>query len=117
MDKTVKHSGTVAAMWSHTWNKYKLNVNFNGRIQGERYSTSYGYAPKYSLWNLNTSHTFRAGDFLLEPGVGIENLFDYVDDRPFNYNYATIDPGPYLLRPAFWSVSSSKLSHVNYQLI
>ena len=37
LDKTVKHSGTVAAMWSHTWNKYKLNVNFNGRIQGERY--------------------------------------------------------------------------------
>ena len=93
LDKTVKHSGTVAAMWSHTWNKYKLNVNFNGRIQGERYSTSYGYAPKYSLWNLNTSHTFRAGDFLLEPGVGIENLFDYVDDRPFNYNYATLTPG------------------------
>ena len=93
LDKTVKHSGTVAAMWSHTWNKYKLNVNFNGRIQGERYSTSYGYAPKYSLWNLNTSHTFRAGDFLLEPGVGIENLFDYVDDRPINYNYATLTPG------------------------
>ena len=93
VDKSVKHSGVVAALWNHTWNKYTLNVNFNGRIQGERFSQSYGYAPKFSLWNLNTSHRFVLKDFILEPGVGIENLFDYVDDRPYNSNYATLTPG------------------------
>lgn len=93
IDKSVKHSGTVAALWTHTWDKYKLNINFNGRIQGERYSQSYGYAPKFSLWNLNTTHTFTTGAFILEPGAGIENLFDYVDDRPYNSNYATLTPG------------------------
>ena len=61
--------------------------------QGERFSQSYGYAPKFSLWNLNTSHRFVLKDFILEPGVGIENLFDYVDDRPYNSNYATLTPG------------------------
>ncbi len=93
LDKSVKHSGTLAVAWTHMWNKYRLNVNFNGRIQGERYSVSYGYAPRFSLWNINTSHIFRLRNFLLEPSVGIENLFDYVDDRPFNNNYATLTPG------------------------
>lgn len=98
VDKSVKHSGVVAALWNHTWNKYTLNkytlnVNFNGRIQGERFSQSYGYAPKFSLWNLNTSHRFVLKDFILEPGVGVENLFNYVDDRPYNSNYATLTPG------------------------
>ena len=32
-------------------------------------------------------------DFILEPGVGVENLFNYVDDRPYNSNYATLTPG------------------------
>lgn len=93
LDKSVKHSGTVAAVWSHIWNAYQLNINFNGRIQGRRYSQSYGYAPKFSLWNLNTTHTFTLKSLILEPGAGIENLFDYVDDRPFNSNYATLTPG------------------------
>ena len=30
---------------------------------------------------------------ILEPGVGIENLFNYTDDRPYNFNYATLTPG------------------------
>ena len=34
-----------------------------------------------------------SADVYKRQGVGIENLFDYVDDRPFNYNYATLTPG------------------------
>ena len=80
----------VAAMWSHTWNKYKLNVNFNGRIQG---GTLF-----YFLWirteiflveSQYEPYKFGAGDFLLETGSRYREPFDYVDDRPFNYNYAT----------------------------
>ena len=93
LDKSIKHSATVSTAWAHSWNNYKLNIDFNGRVNGERFSTTYGYAPRYSLWNLNTTHTFRTGDFVIEPGVGIENLFDYTDDRTYNSNYATLTPG------------------------
>lgn len=31
--------------------------------------------------------------FVVEPGFGIENIFDFVDDKPFGANYATLSPG------------------------
>lgn len=93
IDKSIKHTGNVNLQWGHTWRFYRLSASLNGRIQGERFSQTYGYAPKFQLWDLNTRHTFRLRTFLLEPGVGIENLFNYRDDRPWNSNYATLSPG------------------------
>lgn len=101
IDKSVKHTGNVNALWGHSWNNYRLNISLNGRIQGERYSQTYGYAPKFQLWDLNTRHTFYLKSFILEPGIGIENLFNYKDDRPWNSNYATLSPG----RSAYVSLS------------
>lgn len=78
-------------------------MNVNGRIQGSKYiykvdsktgeitDTS---APKYQLWNLATTHTFApVGNFLFELNAGIDNLFDWTDDRPNGVNYATLNPG------------------------
>lgn len=98
IDKSVKHAGNIAALWSHHWNNYRLNVNLNGRMQSRRFSQTYGYAPKFQIWNLHTTHTFSLGDFVLEPGVGVENIFNYKDNRPWNSNYATLTPGvsPYI---------------------
>lgn len=93
IDKSLKHTANVSAQWGHTWNNYRLNVNVNGRIQGERFSERYGYAPKFQLWDLNTRHTINLHSFILEPGVGIENIFNFKDDRPWNSNYATLSPG------------------------
>lgn len=93
VDKSLKHTANVSAGWGHGWGIYRLNVNVNGRLQGERYSESYGYAPKFQLWDLNTRHTFNLRSFTLEPGVGIENIFNFKDDRPWNNNYATLNPG------------------------
>lgn len=94
LNKSIQHTASVNGNWSHIWNWYRLNVNVNGRIQGRRYSQTYGYAPKFQLWNLNTTHVFSPkGDFVLEPGVGVENIFNYRDDRPWNSNYATLTPG------------------------
>lgn len=94
LNKSIQHTASVNGNWSHLWNRYRLNVNVNGRIQGRRYSQTYGYAPKFQLWNLNTTHVFSPkGDFVLEPGVGVENIFNYRDDRPWNSNYATLTPG------------------------
>ena len=93
VDKSVKHSGNVNARWDHNWGNYHMNVNLNGHIQSERWSSTYGYAPGYSQWDLNTTHTFYVEDFILEPGLGIENIFNERDTRPWNSNFSTISPG------------------------
>lgn len=93
VDKSVKHSGNVNARWDHNWGDYHLNVNLNGHMQGERWSSTYGYAPAYSQWDLNTTHTFYVEDFILEPGIGIENIFNERDTRPWNSNFSTVNPG------------------------
>ena len=93
LDKTIKNSWTLGAGWTRTWGVYTLNASLNGQIYSRRYSETYGYAPHYTLWNLNTSHAFRLKKFVIEPGVGIENLFNWKDDRPYNSNYATLNPG------------------------
>ena len=93
VDKSVKHSGNVNARWDHNWGDYHLNVNLNGHIQSERWSSTYGYAPGYSQWDLNTTHTFYVEDFILEPGIGIENIFNERDTRPWNSNFSTVNPG------------------------
>lgn len=102
LEGTVKHTGTVKAGWLREWNKYRLNVNVNGRIQGEKYFSTTDKkgnivdesAVKYNLWNLTTNHNFGAvGNFLFEVNLGIDNVFDFVDDRPYGVNYATLTPG------------------------
>ena len=93
VDKSVKHSGNVNARWDHNWGNYHMNVNLNGHIQSERWSSTYGYAPGYSQWDLNTTHTFYVEDFILEPGLGIENIFNERDARPWNSNFSTVNPG------------------------
>lgn len=93
VDKSVKNAANVHARWDHDWNNYHLNVNLSGHIQGEHYSSTYGYAPKYQQWDLNTRHTFNLDAFILEPGIGIENIFNKRDDRPWNSNFSTINPG------------------------
>lgn len=95
IDKSVKNVWTANARWGHRWGLYHLNVNLNGRIQEGRYSKTYYYdpAPGFSQWDLNTRHSFNLKSVVLEPGFGVENLFDKVDDRPWNSNYSTLNPG------------------------
>jgi len=93
VDKSVKHSGNVNMRWDHDWGGYHLNVSINGHMQGERWSSTYGYAPGYSQWDLNTRHTFAIEDYIIEPGIGIENIFNERDTRPWNTNFSTINPG------------------------
>lgn len=93
VDKSVKHVGCVLASWDKTWNDYHLNVTLNGHIQGERYSSTYGYADAISQWDLMTRHTILLSGFTLEPGLGVENLFNQRDTSPWNSNFSTINPG------------------------
>lgn len=92
-DKSVKHSANVSAQWNRQWGNYQLNVNINGHMQSKRYSSTYGYAPGYGVWNINTRHSLVYDRFTLEPGIGVDNVFNKRDTRPWNSNYALVNPG------------------------
>lgn len=96
LDRSIKNTVTVAANYRHRWGGYTLNVNVNGRMQSKTYYSSYENAPGYGLWNINTTHTFEGlENLLIEPSIGIDNIFDKVDDRidSDSRKYALYSPG------------------------
>ena len=93
IDRSVRHTGRVFASWEHTWGCYRLNVDLNGHLQSERWSTSYEYAPGFSQFDLHTTHTFYLKKVELAPGIGIENIFNKRDTRPWCSNFSTLHPG------------------------
>lgn len=97
LERSVHNTVTVAANYIHTWwNKYTLNVNINGRMQGKTYYPGYENAPGYGMWNLNTSHTIIVnGRLTLEPSLGIDNIFNQTDNRIYwtNRRYANFSSG------------------------
>ncbi len=100
LERSIRHAATVAANYHHRWGAYGLNVNLNGRLQSKTYYPTYENAPGYGLWNLHTTHTldhFR--HLLLEPTLGIDNLFNKTDDRidATNRKYALYTPGRMLV--------------------
>lgn len=97
LERSIRNSATLAANYHHAWGRYALNVNLNGRLQSKTYYTgSYENAPGYGVWNLNTTHTFDCTTWaLLEPSIGIDNLFDKTDHRIDSSarKYALYHPG------------------------
>lgn len=93
LEKISKHTGTVNANWNKKWWIVDSNINFNGRLQSKRYYKA-NDGRNINLWNLSTRHRLRSFNGLsLEPGFGIENIFNFIDDRPYGVNYATLSPG------------------------
>lgn len=93
VDKSVRHVGNLLASWDKSWRNRHLNLSLDGHVQGRRYSSTYGYAPGYSQWNLSSRYTLSFFDILLEPGLAVENLFDQCDRSPWNANFSTVSPG------------------------
>ena len=97
LERSIRHAATIAANYHHTWGRYSLNVNLNGRLQSKTYYTgSYEDAPGYGVWNLNTTHSFDIAKWAyLEPSLGIDNIFDRVDRRidSSTRKYALYSPG------------------------
>ncbi|MBR3479553.1 MAG: TonB-dependent receptor [Prevotella sp.] len=100
IDRSIRHAATIAANYHHAWGKtYSLNVNLNARLQSKTYYTApYEDAPGFGLWNLHTTHTFNLQSSifnLIEPSIGIDNIFDRVDSRiDSSYRkYALYSPG------------------------
>ena len=101
LERSVRNAATIAANYHHSWGRYGLNVNLNGRLQSKTYYTgTYEDAPGFGIWNLNTTHSFDVAKwFYLEPSIGVDNLFDKVDDRidSSTRKYALYSPGRMLV--------------------
>ena len=96
LERSIRNAATVAANYFHEWNNYGLNVNLNARFQSKTYYPDYEDAPGYGIWNLNTSHTFTGVKHgLIEPSLGIDNIFNKVDRRidSSKRKYALYTPG------------------------
>ena len=101
LERSIRHTATVNANYHHAWGKYGLNVNLNGRLQSKTYYTgTYEDAPGFGLWNLHTTHSFDVAKWaFLEPGIGVDNIFDKVDRRidSSTRKYALYSPGRMLV--------------------
>ena len=97
LERSIRNTATLAANYHHTWGRYALNVNISGRLQSKTYYTgTYEDAPGFGIWNLNTTHTFDCTTWaLIEPSIGIDNIFDKTDHRIDSSarKYALYSPG------------------------
>ena len=96
LERSIRHVATIAANYHHSWGQYGLNVNLNGRLQSKTYYPGYEDAPGYGVWNLNTTHSFNCLKWAyVEPSIGIDNIFDRVDNRidSTKRKYALYSPG------------------------
>lgn len=92
--RSSKHIGTGNINWNKKTSGGEYNINFNGRIQSKRFMGENEYTRPYNQWNLSAYHKIKSFDGItLEPGFGIENIFNFVDDQPFGGYYATLSPG------------------------
>ncbi len=96
LERSVRNAATIAANYHHTWGKYGLNVNVNGRLQSKTYYPDYEDAPGYGVWNFHTTHSFDCTRWaFIEPSIGVDNIFDRVDRRidSTKRKYALYSPG------------------------
>jgi len=96
LERSIRHAATIAVNYHHSWRHYALNVNLNGRLQSKTYYPDYEDAPGYGIWNLNTTHSFNVLKWgSIKPSIGIDNIFNKVDNRidSTNRRYALYSPG------------------------
>jgi outer membrane receptor for ferrienterochelin and colicins len=98
LEGVAHHYGNVNLSYDRKWNSYAFNASILGRLQdGKVYYDRNGNredAKGYELWKLTTNHRFtNLGACIVEASLGVDNLFDYVDDRPYGSNYGTLSPG------------------------
>ena len=96
LERSVRNAATIAANYHHTWGKYGLNVNLNGRLQSKTYYPDYEDAPGYGIWNIHTTHTLDCTRWaFVEPSIGVDNIFDKADRRIDSSlrKYALYSPG------------------------
>ncbi|MDC1106823.1 TonB-dependent receptor, partial [Prolixibacteraceae bacterium] len=91
-----KHKANTQLSWLHQ----AKHVGFRYMIQGKAQSSRLYYERKateevegFMLWNFVANHNFKVSRCRFNAKVGVDNLFDYVDDKPYGYHYSTLNPG------------------------
>lgn len=97
LERSIRNTGTLVANYRRAWKWYSLGITLNGRLQSKTYyNGKYEDAPGFGIWNLMTTHQFRPARWNdIELSLGIDNLFNRVDDRigATNRRYALYSPG------------------------
>ncbi|MCY1634156.1 TonB-dependent receptor [Marinifilum sp. D737] len=93
-----EHSATWKLSWTERWNKKKLNINLSGVYKSDRFyleeDLERSYADAYQVWKLSSNLSInKLENYKIWITAGIDNLFDYVDDRPYGSHYGTLNPG------------------------
>lgn len=93
LEKVSKHVATFYSSWSKNWSLAHSQFTLSGRWQSRRYNND-GEAKAFNIWNITTTHRLKPlGNIILESVLGVENIFDFTDRRPFGVNYGTLSPG------------------------
>nr|WP_321357624.1 TonB-dependent receptor [uncultured Draconibacterium sp.] len=93
LEGVAQNYGNVRFAYDHSWKTYHLNANIIGRFQDDKFYDD-GDAKGYDIWKLTTNHRItNLGAFILDVQLGIDNIFDYVDDSPYGSHYGTINSG------------------------
>ncbi|WP_321279561.1 TonB-dependent receptor [Marinifilum fragile] len=95
LDGVAENYGNVRLTYDRSWKNYSFSATILGRIQDEKsYDNGEDNAKGYDIWKLTTNHKFlNLGSFILEAQLGVDNIFDHVDDSPYGSHYGTINPG------------------------
>lgn len=96
LERSMRHAAVASANYHHAWHHYAMNASLNARFQSKTYYPDYENAPGFGIWNLHTTHTFDGLPWVVvEPGLGIDNIFNRVDRRidSSKRKYALYSPG------------------------
>ncbi|GAB7085952.1 TonB-dependent receptor [Marinifilum fragile] len=95
LDGVAENYGNVRLAYDRSWKNYSFSATILGRIQDEKsYDNDDDNAKGYDIWKLTTNHKFlNLGSFIFEAQLGVDNIFDHVDDSPYGSHYGTINPG------------------------
>lgn len=97
-----EHSATFKAKWYKNWKKLGIDIHLSGVYKSDRFYLEEeadnemvrSYADPYQLWKItNNLHLKNIKKTALTLFVGIDNIFNYVDNRPYGSHYGTLNPG------------------------
>ncbi|PKQ63446.1 hypothetical protein BZG02_08690 [Labilibaculum filiforme] len=93
LENVARNYVNLRLLYDRNWKDYALNVSLTGRIQDDKFYEGEKNAEGYNLWKLTTAHRFTGAGTSFEITAGLDNIFDYVDDRPYGSHYGTLNPG------------------------
>ncbi len=94
LERVAANCGNMSVSYERTWKNYALNASIIGRMQDEKFYED-GNAKAYHFWKFTTSHTFTPFEsgMVFSFTAGVDNITNYIDDRPYGSHYASLSPG------------------------